>query len=81
MPALIPRGCRKHGCRNTTTDRSGYCDEHRNTGWENHQQGNDATVELSPVAGRNVLGVRDGIIRDQTALRTLQEYIRTQCLR
>ena len=43
--------------------------------------GNEATVELSPVAGRNVLGVRDGIIRDQTALRTLQEYIRTQCLR
>ncbi|HAH1287643.1 TPA: lysis protein [Escherichia coli] len=40
--------------------------------------GNDATVELSPVAGRNVLGIRDGIIRDQTALRTLQEYIRTQ---
>ena len=43
--------------------------------------GNAATVELSPVAGRNVLGIRDGIIRDQTALRTLQEYIRTQCLR
>ncbi|HAX5200328.1 TPA: lysis protein [Escherichia coli] len=42
--------------------------------------GNDATVELSPVAGRNVLGIRDGIISDQTALRTLQEYIRTQCL-
>ncbi|HGJ4365583.1 TPA: lysis protein [Salmonella enterica subsp. enterica serovar Thompson] len=42
---------------------------------------NDATVELSPVAGQNVLGIRDGIIRDQTALRTLQEYIRTQCLR
>ncbi|HBZ5269337.1 TPA: lysis protein [Klebsiella pneumoniae] len=42
--------------------------------------GNDATVELSPVAGRNVLDIRDGIIRDQTALRTLQEYIRTQCL-
>ena len=43
--------------------------------------GDDATVELSAVAGRNVLGIRDGIIRDQTALRTLQEYIRTQCLR
>ncbi|EBE4792208.1 lysis protein [Salmonella enterica] len=43
--------------------------------------GNDATVELSPVAGRNVLGIRDGIISDQAALRTLQEYIRTQCLR
>ncbi|HBQ4752680.1 TPA: lysis protein, partial [Escherichia coli] len=43
--------------------------------------GNDVTVELSPVAGRNVLGIRDGIISDQTALRTLQEYIRTQCLR
>ncbi|OCE99245.1 endopeptidase [Shigella sonnei] len=42
--------------------------------------GNDASVELSPVAGRNVLGIRDGIISDQAALRTLQEYIRTQCL-
>lgn len=43
--------------------------------------GNDATVELSPVAGRNVLGIRDGIISDQAALRTLQEYVRTQCLK
>ncbi|EFX1335106.1 lysis protein, partial [Shigella flexneri] len=30
--------------------------------------------------GRNVLGIRDGIISDQTALRMLQEYIRIQCL-
>ena len=43
--------------------------------------GNDATVELSPVAGRNVLGIRSGIISDQTSLRALQEYINTQCLR
>ncbi|EKS7426679.1 lysis protein [Enterobacter cancerogenus] len=43
--------------------------------------GHDATIELSDVAGRNVLGIRDGIISDQTALRTLQEYINTQCLR
>lgn len=41
--------------------------------------GDDATVELSSVAGRNVLSIRDGIIKDQTALRTLQEYINTQC--
>ena len=43
--------------------------------------GNDATIELSSVAGRNVLGIRDGIISDQTALRMLQEYINTQCLK
>ena len=43
--------------------------------------GNDATVELSEVAGRNVLGIRSGILSDQTALRALQEYIRTQCLK
>lgn len=43
--------------------------------------GNDATVELSPVAGRNVLGIRSGIVSDQTALRALQEYITTQCLK
>ncbi|MFL4411947.1 lysis protein [Citrobacter portucalensis] len=43
--------------------------------------GNDATVELSPVAGRNVLGIRSGIISDQKSLRALQEYINTQCLK
>ena len=43
--------------------------------------GNDATVELSAVAGRNVLGIRAGILSDQTALRALQDYIRTQCLK
>ena len=39
MPALIPRACRKRGCGGTTTDRSGYCETHRNEGWVQHQQG------------------------------------------
>lgn len=43
--------------------------------------GHDATVELSDVAGRNVLGIRSGIKQDQSALRMLQEYINTQCLK
>lgn len=43
--------------------------------------GNDATIELSSVAGRNVLGIRSGIVSDQTALRALQDYINTQCLK
>ncbi|HDS7795555.1 bacteriophage lysis protein [Raoultella ornithinolytica] len=43
--------------------------------------GDDATVELSSVAGRNVLGIRSGIIIDQKSLSVLQEYIRTQCLK
>ncbi|MEE9659105.1 lysis protein [Enterobacter cloacae complex sp. CARB60] len=43
--------------------------------------GNDASVELSDVAGRNVLGIRSGIISDQASLRALQEYINTQCLK
>lgn len=42
--------------------------------------GHDATVELSDVAGRNVLSIRSGIVSDQTALRLLQEYITNQCL-
>ncbi|ECA2018576.1 TPA: lysis protein [Salmonella enterica subsp. enterica serovar Casablanca] len=41
--------------------------------------GNAATVELSPVAGQNVLDIRAGIISDQEKLKYLQEYIRTQC--
>lgn len=43
--------------------------------------GNDATIELSDVAGRNVFSIRTGILSDQTALRALQEYINTQCLK
>ncbi|MDF7679089.1 lysis protein [Enterobacteriaceae bacterium ESL0689] len=38
------------------------------------------TVELSESAAENVLAIRAGIIRDQTALRALQEYVNTQCL-
>ncbi|WP_411195155.1 lysis protein [Raoultella planticola] len=41
--------------------------------------GDDATVELSSVAGRNVLGIRSGIISDQKSLSVLQEYIKKQC--
>ncbi|EJJ1243464.1 lysis protein [Salmonella enterica] len=43
--------------------------------------GNAATVELSPVAGQNVLNIRAGIISDQEKLKYLQEYVRTQCQR
>jgi prophage endopeptidase len=35
----------------------------------------------SAVAGRNVLGIRSGIISDQKSLSVLQDYIRTQCLK
>jgi len=41
--------------------------------------GDDATVELSPIAGRNVLSIRSGIKQDQSALMVLQSYIRNQC--
>ncbi|ECI7967287.1 lysis protein, partial [Salmonella enterica subsp. enterica] len=41
--------------------------------------GDAATVELSPVAGQNILDIRAGIISDQEKLKYLQEYVRTQC--
>ncbi|UJD93759.1 lysis protein [Lelliottia amnigena] len=43
--------------------------------------GNDATIELSDVAGRNVLGIRAGILSDQTKIKYLQQYISEQCLK
>ncbi|EJW5532084.1 lysis protein [Salmonella enterica] len=43
--------------------------------------GNAATVELSTVAGQNVLDIRSGIISDQAKLKYLQEYIREQYMR
>lgn len=42
---------------------------------------NGTTVELSPVAGRNVLGIRDGIKRDRNKIAALQQYIYEQCLK
>ncbi|ECC6921930.1 HNH endonuclease [Salmonella enterica] len=39
MPPRTPRACRKHGCARTTTDRSGYCEQHRGTGWESQRAG------------------------------------------
>lgn len=39
MPARIPKACRKQGCKNITTDSSGYCDEHKDCGWSRHQKG------------------------------------------
>lgn len=41
--------------------------------------GHGGTVELSPVAGSNVLGIRAGIISDQSKVRYLQHYIIEQC--
>ncbi|EGG4290970.1 lysis protein [Salmonella enterica] len=43
------------------------------------RMGNAATVELSDVAGQNVLDIRAGIISDREKLKYLQEYIRMQC--
>lgn len=41
--------------------------------------GNAGTVELSQVAGSNVLSIRAGIISDQSKVRYLQQYIIEQC--
>ncbi|EDQ6556630.1 lysis protein [Salmonella enterica subsp. enterica] len=41
--------------------------------------GDASTVELSTVAGQNVLDIRAGIISDQAKLRYLQQYVREQC--
>jgi len=42
---------------------------------------NGATVELSDIAGRNVLGIRAGIKNDQSKIAALQQYITEQCLK
>jgi len=37
-------------------------------------------AELSSTAGRNLLGIREGIVSDQVKLKGLQNYIKEQCL-
>ncbi len=43
--------------------------------------GDAGTVELAPVAGRNILAIRAGIIADQAALKALQDYVARVCLK
>ncbi|MGL6659954.1 baseplate J/gp47 family protein [Escherichia coli] len=39
MPLRTPKACRVRGCRNTTTDPSGYCESHKNEGWKQYKPG------------------------------------------
>jgi len=42
---------------------------------------NGSTVELSDVAGRNLLGIRAGIVEDRVKIAALKQYIIEQCLK
>ena len=39
MPPRTPKACRVRGCRNTTTDPSGYCESHKGEGWRQYKSG------------------------------------------
>ncbi|WJV61367.1 HNH endonuclease signature motif containing protein [Pectobacteriaceae bacterium C52] len=39
MPPRTPKACRVRGCRNTTTDPSGYCEQHKGEGWKSYKPG------------------------------------------
>ena len=41
MPGKVRRPCRAPGCRHTTTERHGYCEEHAHmgTGWTQRRKG------------------------------------------
>lgn len=39
MPPRTPKACRARGCRNTTTDPSGYCESHKGEGWRQYKLG------------------------------------------
>ena len=42
--------------------------------------GHATTVELAPIVGTDILGIKAGIVADQSALTALQTYVRTVCL-
>lgn len=43
MPRRIAKACRSRGCPRTTTDRDGFCEVHKGSGWERHNKGQTAT--------------------------------------
>ena len=55
---------------------AGYCPK-QTTGTASVDNG--APVELSSVAGRNILGIRNGINEDRVKITALQQYIIEQC--
>jgi 5-methylcytosine-specific restriction protein A len=71
MPLRIPRACRKQGCRNTTTDKSGYCDDHKGTGWKSYNAGKSRHVRG--------YGSRWDAIRPRILAR--DKYLCQECLR
>lgn len=52
------------------------CKLSRSTGAKASSMGDGTSLELSATAGRNILGIRRGIIEDQAKLDYLQDYIR-----
>lgn len=45
MPRKIKQACRKQGCPRVTTDKSGYCNDHKasDAGWAKHNNGKTST--------------------------------------
>ncbi|WP_112092067.1 MULTISPECIES: HNH endonuclease [Lonsdalea] len=39
MPPRTPKACRARGCRNTTIDPGGYCEQHKGEGWRSYKSG------------------------------------------
>ncbi|GHB30560.1 HNH endonuclease [Salinicola rhizosphaerae] len=64
MPGKVRRPCRSPGCRHTTTERHGYCDEHADkaTGWTQRRRGQSGR------GGRPWRRIRDRVLQRDKGL-------------
>lgn len=71
MPAKIPKACRKQGCKHTTINSNGYCDEHQGCGWQRHQNGKTSSQRGYGAQWRKIRAVV--LVRDN--------YLCQECLK
>jgi HNH endonuclease len=71
MPARIPKACRKQGCKHTTINSNGYCDEHQGCGWQRHQNGKTSSQRGYGAQWRKIRAVV--LVRDN--------YLCQECLK
>ena len=71
MTARIPIACRKQGCKNTTINSNGYCDEHQGCGWQRHQKGKTSSQRGYGAQWRKIRSVV--LVRDN--------YLCQECLK
>lgn len=69
MPYAAPKPCRQRGCAKITTDKRGFCDEHRKHSWDQGANGEKRETAYRRGYGRDWREIRDIVLREEPLCR------------